>query len=99
MIDIKTHIEFVTRVKGTYDQDQPDFYESLDKILEHVKEVDTKLDKIRNTIKLAEDWCKDQSNELTDGSICISAMKDIRRFCNESQIGYHESQSNTLGEK
>lgn len=43
---------------------------------------DTKIESIKYIIKLAEEWCKDQSNGMTDGTICISAMKDIRRIVN-----------------
>lgn len=42
-----------------------------------------KLERIRLVFKMVEDLCLDQSNGLTDGEICISAMKDIRRILNE----------------
>ena len=38
------------------------------------------LDRIKRVIEMAEDWCTDQANGLTDGEICISALKDIRRI-------------------
>lgn len=38
-----------------------------------------KLAKVKSAIELTEELCEDQSNGMTDGSICISAMKDIRR--------------------
>lgn len=36
--------------------------------------------KIEGIVDLSEDWCKDQSNGLTDGEVCIGALKDIRRL-------------------
>lgn len=39
-----------------------------------------KLARIAKIIAMASDWCQDQENGITEGSICISAMKDIRRL-------------------
>ena len=41
-----------------------------------------KIEKLKKLIELAEDWCEDQSNGMTDGMICISAMKDVRIIVN-----------------
>lgn len=41
--------------------------------------LERKLFKIETILKLAESWSKDQENGLTDSSICVSAMKDIKR--------------------
>ena len=38
------------------------------------------LNKIKQIVHMAEDWCEDQENGITDGEVCISAMKDIRRI-------------------
>ena len=43
-------------------------------------ELKNTMDKIKFTVKLADKWCYDQSNGLGNGIICMSAMKDIRRF-------------------
>ena len=43
------------------------------------------IDKIEQVVEMAEDWCKDQSNGLTDGEICISALKDIRHILKENK--------------
>lgn len=47
-----------------------------------IKEVE-KLKRIRKVVKMAEEWSKDQNNNLTESSICISALKDIRRILNQ----------------
>lgn len=39
-----------------------------------------KIDKIKNAVKLAEDWCKDQSTKIPESQICMAALKDIRRI-------------------
>ena len=39
-----------------------------------------KLEEIKRVLERAEAWCKDQNNGLTDGEICISALKDIKRI-------------------
>ena len=39
-----------------------------------------KLNKVKTAIDLAEEWCDDQSNGMTDGQISIAALKDIRRL-------------------
>ncbi len=41
------------------------------------------IEKVKSAISLAEEWCVDQSNSMTDGSICISCCKDIRRHIKE----------------
>ena len=38
------------------------------------------IEKIKDIINLAEEWCADQDNDLTEGQVCISALKDIRRI-------------------
>jgi len=39
-----------------------------------------KIKYIKTVIERTEKWCKDQTNNLTDGEICISALKDIKRI-------------------
>ena len=39
-----------------------------------------KINNIKAAIILAEDWCEDQANGITQGEVCIAALKDIRRF-------------------
>lgn len=41
-----------------------------------------KIEKLKKLVKLAEDWSLDQENGMTDGEICLSAMKDVRRIIN-----------------
>lgn len=47
------------------------------------KELNDKFKKIKSLIEFTEKWCKYQSNGMTDGQICISAMKDLRRIIKE----------------
>jgi len=46
---------------------------------EYVDFLEKKISSIESVVKFAERWSNDQENGLTDGEICISAMKDIRR--------------------
>lgn len=39
--------------------------------------------KLKGIVELAGEWCADQENGMTDGEVCISALKDIRRLLNE----------------
>lgn len=48
-----------------------------------LEEAQTKLAKVKATIKLADEWSADQSNGITTGSVCIAALKDIRRIVKE----------------
>ena len=45
----------------------------------YVEYLEGKLQKVQAACTIAEDWCKDQSNGMPDSTICISAMRDIRR--------------------
>jgi hypothetical protein len=38
------------------------------------------IEKIKMVLKMTDEWIKDQSNGLTDGEICIAALKDIKRI-------------------
>ena len=42
-----------------------------------------KLDNIKIAIELAAEWCEDQDNEMTDGQICIAAVKSISAVINK----------------
>jgi len=48
----------------------------------YILHLEAKIIKIRKSLKLAEDLCGDQSNGMTESSICIAALRDIRRLCN-----------------
>lgn len=52
-------------------------------LVELKPEAQSKLDRIELLVSIAEDWCKGQEIDLTDGQVCISAMKDIRRILKE----------------
>ena len=45
----------------------------------YVMYLEDKLKEVESVIKLTTRLVDDQSNGMTDGSICVSAMKDIRR--------------------
>ena len=49
-------------------------------IVELKSDDSTTLDKIREIVKLTEDWCEDQEIGITPAHVCLSAMKDIRRI-------------------
>jgi hypothetical protein len=57
----------------------PEKYIGLSLNEAYVEHLEKKIEKVNSVVNLANDWCEDQENEITDGSICISAMKDIRR--------------------
>ena len=38
------------------------------------------IDKIEDVLSLAEYFCENQQNGITDGEICIAALKDIRKW-------------------
>ena len=70
---------------GSGDEDTLYLYlNDIKGILEvYIKKSNDKLNKIQSAIDLAEKLCYDQSNKIIDGSICISAMKSIRRYLKE----------------
>lgn len=65
--------------------DLPVIYTDMPKCKPPRVDVSYKLDQIQSVVDLAERWCDDQENDMTDGSICISAMKDIRRILKENK--------------
>lgn len=62
---------------------KPQKYIGLSLNEEYVEYLEKKLKKLEGIVEITNDWCEDQENGLTDGSICISAMKDIRRHLKE----------------
>jgi hypothetical protein len=52
---------------------------------DYVTYLEKQLDQMRFVVDLAGRWCEDQENGMTDGTICISAMKDIRRILKEGE--------------
>lgn len=56
--------------------------QSVYKIIELTLQDKLLIDKIKNLIALTEVFCADQHNHMTDGSICISAMRDLRDLIN-----------------
>jgi len=50
---------------------------------DYVDYLENKISSINSVVKFAERWSNEQGNGLTDGEICISAMKDIRRHLKE----------------
>jgi hypothetical protein len=57
----------------------PEKYIGLSLNEAYVEHLENKIEKVKSIVKLTTDWCEDQENKMTDGSICISAMKDVRR--------------------
>ena len=58
---------------------KPNKYVGLEINLDYVSYLEQTLNKVQRAVAITENWCADQSNGMTDGSICIAAMKDIRR--------------------
>lgn len=50
---------------------------------DHIDKLERKIKFCENTVKIATKWSQDQSNGLTDGEICVSAMNGIRRILKE----------------
>lgn len=51
----------------------------------YVEYLEKTLNSVVTIVDIAESWSEDQINGMTDGSICISAMKDIRRITKEQK--------------
>ena len=53
---------------------------ALDKRDNIIRDKNNIISKIQSVVDMTEEWVKDQSNGITDMSLCISAMRDIRRI-------------------
>jgi len=69
---LQTAIDRIEKSKGFDDASAP--------VKEAWDTIKNRLQKMESAVSLAEDWANDQRNWLTDGEICISALKDIRRL-------------------
>lgn len=57
----------------------------LDERDNKISKLSDKLNNIQKVINMSEKWSEDQSNGLTEGQVCISALKDIRRIFKENK--------------
>jgi hypothetical protein len=62
----------------------PDKYIGLTFNEAYVEHLENKINSLKSLVNLTENWCEDQENNMTDGSICISAMKDVRRTLSQT---------------
>lgn len=46
----------------------------------YLEKLERTINLISSNVTVAEEWCKDQKNGMTDGEICIAALKDVRRL-------------------
>jgi hypothetical protein len=53
--------------------------------IHYITYLEENLRKIESVVDLAGRWCEDQENGMTDGTICIAALKDIRRILREDK--------------